>query len=688
METTTVEPLHLESSLLELPPQSRICRLREMYWNGTHESKRVRKPIAGSGVDTLVGHAEDFASLLRASDPVIQPDELIVGCALAVPEDKDSIDLGYYNGHYPPGHENVLRKGFAGMRDEAHTRLQTETAPEKRDFYRAVEISHDAACGYAAAYADCARQAAGSESDPIRQTELFGIAEVCDELAVAPPSSFQAALQLVQFTRLFGASGCIGRFDQWMIPFLEADLERERLSFDEAQELLECLFIKLNYFAPAGGQPNDSLRNIALAGQTPDGRDASNRLSYMCLEASGKLMLPEPKLNVRFFDDSPPELLRACCRVLAKGANILALFNDEVVLPALSRLGIPIEDARDYCNDGCSEIILGGRGTIQFRVNDSLPLLTKTVKEARNRTFETFDQVMDDFKSRLVGYMPEDRGENPPVTFPYFAAGIDDCMERGSPSGVRYPITGSILAQVGDTADGLAAIQELIYEEGALTWDDLVSAVESNFEGHEPLRQMLRNRGPKYGNDDDRVDHIVKEITEAFCDGVHERAGNLPGHGNKRAPGLMCFGIQRKADLPASPDGRRKGDLTANSFSPAVGMDRSGPTAVLKSVEKVDLTKASHGSVLDLALHSSFVAGEEAFGKFVALLESFLTMRCTATLQLNIIDRDTLLRARENPTSPEFRTLIVRVWGFSAVFVELPEDLQNHVLSRTEHGMA
>jgi formate C-acetyltransferase len=149
----------------------------------------------------------------------------------------------------------------------------------------------------------------------------------------------------------------------------------------------------------------------------------------------------------------------------------------------------------------------------------------------------------------------------------------------------------------------------------------------------------------------------------------------------------MCFGIHRKADLPASPDGRRQGDLTANSFSPAVGMDRSGPTAVLRSVAKVDLTKASHGSVLDLALHDSVLRGEDALEKLAALVRAFLQMGCTATLQLNILDRDTLLRARANPDAPEYRTLIVRVWGFSAVFVELPAELQDHVLARTEHGM-
>jgi len=178
----------------------------------------------------------------------------------------------------------------------------------------------------------------------------------------------------------------------------------------------------------------------------------------------------------------------------------------------------------------------------------------------------------------------------------------------------------------------------------------------------------------------------VKEIAEYFCDGVHERAHNLQGSGSKWAPGFMSFGIHRKSDTPASPDGRRKGEPTANSFSPSVGMDRSGPTAALRSVAKVDLTRASHGSVFDIALHSSIVKGDDAFEKFVALLAAFLKMRSVATLQVNIIDRDTLLRARANPDSPEFRTLIVRVWGFSAVFVELPEGLQDHVIARTEHG--
>jgi len=467
-----------------------------------------------------------------------------------------------------------------------------------------------------------------------------------------------------------------------MYPFYKNDMDSEKITQQEAQELLECLWIKLNEFAGN----NDSLRNIALAGQTRDGEDACNELTYMCLEASGKLMLPEPKLNVRFFRGSPRKLLVECCRVIAKGVNILAVFNDEVVVPSLSRLGIPIEDVRDYCNDGCSELIMGGRGTIGFSVYDSLTQLRQTVLKAERHNYETFDDVMADFKSRLIQFMPKGKGGDAAVTFPYFAASIEDCLEKASPTGVRYSIWGTILAQVGNSADGLAAIKKLIYEDKTLTWKELIEAIKANYEGYESLRQMIRNRAPKYGNDVDYVDEIARDIAEYFCEGTHERACNTEGYGAKWAPGLMCFGLQGKKNLPASPDGRRQGDPTANSFSPAVGSDRSGPTAVLKSVAKVDLTKASHGSVLDMALHTSALRDQEGFQKLIALVDSFLKMPCTATLQMNVINRDTLLKARANPDADEYRTLIVRVWGFSAVFIELDPGLQDHVLSRTEHG--
>ncbi len=688
-------PREIEEEMqLDIDPEGRIYRLRQMHWDKTHEEAIVHKDVVGCGEATLVGHARDFAALLEASDPSIQPGELIIGCSLAIPFDRKRIDLGFYDPHYPPGYATLFRKGLTGIRDEALGRLKTETGPQKSDFLNAVAVTYDAACSYVEKQAVYAKEMAATEPDPRRREELIKISAICNGLAADAPSSFHGALQLLQFTRVFGGFGCIGRFDQWMYPFYKEDIEQGKITPEEAQVLLECLFIKLNHFADINeaaprsylSVSNDSLRNISLAGQTPDGEDSCNDLTYACLEASAKLMLPEPKLNVRFFNGSPRRLARECCRVLAKGANVLAIFNDEVVVPALSRLGIPIEDARDYCNDGCSEFIIGGKGTIHFKVDNALPLLNEMVLQTKDSSYETFEEVLSDYKSRLIQFMPVDHGERVATTHPFFAAGIEDCLAEASPAAARYDINGSILAQVGNAADGLAAIKKFIYEDGTLTWNDLIAAMKSDFDGYEPLLQMLKNRGPKYGNDVDYVDDIVKEIAEYFCDGVHERACNPQGPGPKRAAGFMSFGIHRKNDVPASPDGRRQGDPTANSFSPSVGMDRSGPTAVLKSVAKVDLTKASHGSVLDLALHSSIVQGRDALEKFTAMVTTFLKMNSVATLQLNIIDRETLLKAQANPDAPEYKTLIVRVWGFSAVFVDLPPVLQNHVISRTEHG--
>ena len=682
---------------LQLAPESRSDRLREMCWQHTHHEAIVLKRVVGCGEDTLTGHAKDFAALLEVSDPFIQPDELIVGTCLAFPYDENAINLGYYDPHYPPGHETILSLGLTGIRERARGRLDEETDPDKRDFLQAVEISYAGASEYVEKYARCAAELAAAETDPRRRAELEAISGVCHELATSAPSSFHAALQLVQFTRLFGGHGCIGRFDQWMYPFYQEDLAAGRITRQEAQELLECFFIKLNQFADAAKLPvmkvgayvrNDSLRNIALAGQTPAGEDACNELTYMCLEASAKLMLPEPKLNVRFFEGSPRRLLQACCRVLAKGVNVLSVFNDRVAVPALSELGIPLEDVRDYCNDGCSELIIGGKGTIRFKVHDSLSALRETISQAGIDRYPTFDDVMADFKAQLTAFMPNGPALDSAITYPYMAASVKDCLSNASPTGARYSIRGWILGEVGNTADGLAAIKKFIYEDGALTWAELLSAIEANYEGYEPLRQMLQNRAPKYGNDDDYVDSIVKEIAEYYCDAVHERARNAAGRGGKSAAGFMLFAIDRKNDLPASPDGRRQGDPTANSFSPALGMDRSGPTAILRSASKVDLSRASHGSVLDVALHSAMIEDEDGFEKFVSLIDAFLRVPSAATLQVNVINRDRLLRARENPDAPEFKTLVVRVWGFSAVFVELPPALQDHVLSRTEHQLS
>ncbi|MBN2389468.1 MAG: hypothetical protein JXR84_02010 [Anaerolineae bacterium] len=680
------------------------------------------KQVIGCAEDTLFGHAKDFAKILEASEPFIQDDELIIGGCLVTPEEGSTFALGHYDPHFPPNYATLLRVGLAGMRDHAQERAAKETDPEKREFLEAVAIAYEAACGYIKKHARLADEMTSRETDPCRKEELKRIATVCEELAAGPPSSFHAALQLVQFTRILGASGCIGRFDQWLYPFYERDVTAGVITRQAALELLGCFFIKLNQFGERGVGPhydapfswgwdgdvdaqvasvvagpgsnavvdlhrNDSMRNIALGGQTPEGQDACNELTMLCLQAAARLMLPEPKVNVRFFQGSPRDLLRACCRVLAKGLNVLSVYNDDVAVPALRRLGIPLADARDYHNDGCQELIIGGRTFSRFAVHDALSALRETVLSRAADGYPTFEDMMQAFKAHLHCLVPaEPRGDGP-ITFPFFAASIDDCLQKASPTGARYSIWGSVLGEVGNTADGLAAIEQIVYKDRVLSWADLVSALETNYRGYEPLRQMLLNRAPKYGNDVDAVDRIAKEITEYYCDAVQGNGRNREGYGPKEAAGFMLFILQCKSLLPASPDGRRQGDPVATSLSPALGMDRHGPTAALKSAAKIDLTQASYGSVLDLAMNTAIVRDEEGFDKFVSLIGTFFTLPSTATLQVNMIDRETLLKARANPNAPQYRTLIVRVWGFSAAFVELSPALQDHILARTEHKL-
>ena len=655
-----------------------------MYWDGEHKSHLTSQVLVGTEEPELVGHARDFATLLEATPPVIQPMDLLAGVCTVEPAEGSTLELGEYDGHYTPGHANIIRMGYTGIRSRAEEKLADETDPARRDFLEATVLTYQAACDFAARHAVHARALARVTPEPGRRDELERMAQVCQEIATGPPASFHAGLQIIWFTFMFGGRGSIGRFDQWMYPLYEADLESGRLPQEQAQELLENYFIKLNYFAGT----NDSLRNIALAGQTPDGEDAFNALTAMCLKACGKLMLPEPKLNVRFFAGSPPELLELSCRLTCKGLSNPAYFNDEVAIPGLLQLGIPLEDARDYCNDGCSELIIGGKSTIRFQCVNTLQILNETVASAHEASLADFAAVMGDFKERVEGQIPGDPAERRPVTYPYFAASLDDCLEQASVTGARYSIRGRILSQLGNVADGLAAIKRFICEEQSLTWDELSAALAEDYEGSERLRQRILNRAPKFGNDDDEVDGILKEVAEHFCDRLLERVDNQPGPGTKTAPGFMAFGIHGQRGLPATPDGRKQGDNVANSLSPSPGRDRNSPTAVLKSVAKMDLRKAGHGSVLDIAFHPSALRGDEGFQKFVAFVRTFLDMPCTTTLQVNMVDREDLLAARDNPDDPQYRTLLVRVWGWSAVFVDLDPALQQHVIERTEHSLS
>jgi len=626
---------------------------------------------------------------------------------------KFGVGEGSYTSHVPFGTEKVLNLGYDGIRDEARRRMEEiiRKAPEKTeeiDFLRAVTIVHKAASEFALRHAREAERLAMQATDPSRRSELEEIAEICDHVSSKPPRSFHEALQLFWFTCIVMAAenqACIpiGRLDQDLYPFLARDLERGILNKDRAQELLECLWIKLNFESDL---TTDTCRNVTLSGMEEDGSDATNELTYMCLDASLRLRLADPKINVRFHGGSPDRLWTRCCEMVGEGlGGFPAFYNDEALIPGLLRMGIPIEDARLYSCDGCQEIIIPGKGDF-YPVFTGVNLLecvlwtlglTKTQGEEKclisePSTYMTFEGLMDAFAEKLRAAIEEaielgnlrDKALSEYSPVPFLSSTLEGCMENAmdkTAGGATYNFTGCKGQCFASAANSLAAIKRLVYDEGRLSLGDLMDVLDSDWESHERLRQYAINRVPKYGNDDDYVDSIAVRVAELFIDGV---LGNTNPRGGPYYPGLFTFHhVSKGLGIGASPDGRRAGDPVSQHLSPVAGTDRNGPTLAINSALKVSCLQPPEGAAFDLRFHPSALTGEKGTKNLESLIRAYMDGG-GLVIQFNVVDSETLREAQRYPE--RFRSLIVRVWGFSAYFVTLNREYQEEIIARTAHG--
>jgi formate C-acetyltransferase len=483
----------------------------------------------------------------------------------------------------------------------------------------------------------------------------------------------------------------MGRFDQYMWPFLERDLEAGRLTPEEAQELLDSLWFKYASFTDVDA---DNLQNLILGGQTPDGRDATNPLSHMCLDATDRLGLIDPKVSVRIHRGTPEGLLRKTCEIIAKGVCHPGVYNDEAIIPALVESGIPLEDARDYTNDGCSEILVQGK-TNPWAYEARVKLLTclERVME-RLEEYETFEEVMAALKEEvsLAVTMATSttnliQAATPLISpNPLLSATVGDCIEKAldlTEGGAVYNSSAVCATGVADTADGLAALKKLVFEEGAVGREELAEALRNNFEGRERLRLMLLNRAPKFGNDDEYVDSIAAELVEHLATEVSK-------HGNPRGGryilGIFSYGMYIGHGLVtgATPDGRKAGEFISPNFSPAPGRDRKGPFAALKSTTRVNQMLTPNGTALDLTLHPSALRGPQGVEKLMGFLRALVELG-GMQVQFNVADAAVLRAAQAEPE--KHRNLTVRLWGFPAYFVRLPKEFQDHIIARTNHGL-
>jgi len=626
-------------------------------------------------------------------------------------------------GHLVLGNRNVLPGGFAALRERAEQRLQRCEAEGDQDgiaFCRGVILSSDAVRGWAGRYAERARQLAQDEPEGERRDELLAMAERCDRVPFEPPRDFREAVQAVWFTEAaavlaHGMTGIFatGRLDLTLWPWYERDREQGRISRAEAQELIQELLVKLSsnlQLLPIVGKATgselgaDSMA-VTVGGLGRDGREATNELSEVFLEAVAAVRGLGNTFSIRVSDGSSDDWLRRIAEVFAVTSGP-GVFCDEQVIDALHRSGCAIEDARDYAVIGCVEPTPDGNTFGCTSGNDlslvgalEMALLRGHVRilgrrvgpdTGDPRSFSTFEQFMDAFRQQVTfmidtvaaGVRIKDAVYAEGFHNPYVSMTLDGCLDSARDmtcGGARYDFASISARGLGTTADSLTALKHAVYERGKFTMDGVLRALDRNFDGHEPMRQYLHNRAPKYGNDNTAADSIAAAVAARFCEEVSSRTCERCG---VFRPGFFSYGMHvvEGSFLGATPDGRRAGEPISNSLSPCNGTERNGPTGVMNSLAKLDNTLISNGAALNIRLLPALLATAARRDKFCALVRGFFDQGGMEA-QFNVVDNATLRDAQRHPE--RYRDLAVRVSGYSALFTDLGPAIQEEIISRT-----
>lgn len=621
-------------------------------------------------------------------------------------------------GHICPDCRVWLEKGPAGLKAEAESRMESANEEQKL-FYRSVSMVMQAASDFMKRYAALAREMA--QTDEANRKTLQSVADNCEALAVRPAEGFYEALQSIWFLFVIlhmesnASSFSPGRLDVVLAPYFHASV-RNGMTEDDALEMIECLWLKFNqivYMRNAGsakyfaGFPIGF--NIAVGGQDRNGNDVSNRLSFLFLQAQEDLGLPQPNLSVRLHEGTKDDLLKKAIRVVSKGSGMPQFFNDKAVIPALEALGVSKEDARDYAIVGCVELTtqgnnLGWSDAAMFNFNKVLELtMTGGIDLLTGkpygpdygslRTYQTFEELEDAFRRMVDYYMDQmviaceqvEQAHIKLLPTPFLSAVVDSCMERGmdvTAGGAHYNFSGIQMIQIANLADSMAALKTVLYDEKQIMPEQMLDMLEKNFEGYEIFRARLLNKIPKYGNDVEWVDALGCKWAEYF----KKRLGEFTNYrGGPYHTGMYTVSahVPMGENVGAAPDGRyARSPLADGGMSPVYGRDIAGPTAVLKSVSRLDKTLTSNGGLLNMKFLPSFFATETGIEKFMLFLRGFVDLEIPH-IQFNVVRREDLIAAQKNPEA--YRSLTVRVAGYTAYFTELAGELQNEIIARTAY---
>lgn len=627
-------------------------------------------------------------------------------------------------GHHVIGYERAIKQGFLGIIDEAEeelkaTPIKDDESFQKVNFLKALVIVYKAGIQYSKRYASLARELAKT-AESKRKAELEKIADICERVPANPARSFHEALQMVWFVHVLvnleGRPGgeSQGRLDQYLYPYYKRDIDEGRLSNEETIELLECFRVKTSmlrhfniYYVLEATSAEAQWHNVTLGGQTPDGKDATNELSYLFLEAASKTRSPHHTLSIRWHDNLSHDFAMKAAELCSLGLGYPAFMNDNSYIPALMDRGASLEEARDYAFGGCVTPIIPGKSglaqPITFIMPKPLELALRNGFDLRTgkqiglmtgkfENFKTFDEFLEAYKKLVRQFSHEaaaiinrQRAFREAMVPPVFQAGlVDDCIKQGkSPlgAGARYHYAYHNIRGMIDAVDSLAAIKKCVFEEASVGKQELIDALGSNFEGKEDVRRLLL-AAPKFGNDDDYVDSIACDLYDWWRKMVNEELDALYGR--------KYFAIAYSATghhsagrrTGALPSGRLAGlSLADGSVSPCQGVDVKGPTALINSAGKIDQYPIM-GTLLNVKFQANILKTREDFERFLALIKTYFDYG-GKHIQFNFVDKKTLLDAQVHPE--RHRNLLVRVAGYSAIFIELERGVQDEIIQRTEH---
>lgn len=624
----------------------------------------------------------------------------------------------------------VLEKGLRGIIQEAQERLKalrfTGTDDIDRwSFLNGIIIALEGMIEYANRYATLAREMAHSERDSKRKLELEKIADTCEWVPENPARNFYDAVQSVRFINLglhletAGVNELLDRIDQYLFPYYERDISEGRLTLQQAAEILACLWVKINdqedikpgYYRQYS--PGEKGNHATIGGVDKDGNDATNELTYLILKVAQDVKAVRLSIYLRVHEETPDELLIKALEVNRfLGGGIPAFINDKRIIANLVEdNGVPIKDARNYAGEGCVRPFISTCGCQDFAMfsfnaprafelvmfNGWDPRLGKQVTPPFGdpRTFACIEDWVEAFWNQWDFWMPIYMGMNNfafhyrglVYSEPFTSALANDCISKGrdiTRGGARYPqlYSGVIAQPRANLSDSLTAIKELVYDQRKLSIDDILDACSHNFEGgkKEQIRQMLVSAS-KYGNDDDQTDALAAMLSMKMSQEIRKFPNPYGYPARAYRPGAAGHFSQGTL-VGALPDGRKAyTPLSDGGCSPMAGTDKKGPTAVLRSVYKTIDIHTDDGAVLNQKFPSSLLNTRENIMKIIALIRTYFEDYMGFMVQFNILDREQLLAAKKHPE--EYRTLLVRVGGYSAYFVELPEQLQDEIIART-----